>query len=151
MKTIWIESNVNYILNILKICDHAINIINRIDRKKSFYNEIEYLIFSNKNKIKYITNKERNPVHTKEVNECFYILLASICYCITSEEIELSLSNNISKKKNEIYIYYYFDKITEINKILHNLDSDLYLFLNEMYIIDELIKIIELFKKKKKY
>ena len=33
----------------------------------------------------------------------------------------------------------------EINKILQNLNNDLFIYLNEMYIVDELIKVIELF------
>ncbi len=95
--------------------------------------------------MKYITNE--NKKYTKEVNECFYILLSSICYCITSEEINLSeLTNNI--EKNEIEIDYYLFILKEINKILQKLNNDLRLSLNEMYIIDELIKVIEIFIKK---
>jgi hypothetical protein len=41
--------------------------------------------------------------------------------------------------------------ITNINKILQILNDDLNIYLNEMFIIDELIKIIEIFSKKKKY
>ena len=38
---------------------------------------------------------KKNPEHTKEVNECYYILLASICYSITLDEIQLiQLANN---------------------------------------------------------
>ena len=144
-KIIWIESNVNYILNILKIFDCSLDIL--YQSKNNLYKMIEDLIFRSEKKIRYITNKERNPEHTKEVNECYYILLASICYCITSEDIVLSLSKNDKNNKNiEVFQYYY--KIIEINKILENLDNDLYLFLNERYIIDELIKVIELFTKK---
>jgi hypothetical protein len=39
--------------------------------------------------------------------------------------------------------------ITNINKILQILNDDLNIYLNEMFIIDELIKIIEIFSKKK--
>ena len=35
----------------------------------------------NKN-LRYITNQEKNPKITKEVNECYYLILASICYSI---------------------------------------------------------------------
>ena len=139
MKIIWIESNINYILNIFKIIDFSKNIL----EKDTLYKNIESL--NNKNKIKYITNKDRNPVHTKEVNECYYIILACICYCITSEEIELSLSLT---NKNIIDINQYLYNIREINKILQSLDNDLNIYLNEMYIIDELIKIIEIFFKR---
>ena len=140
LKIMWIESNVNYILNIFKIFESANQICNKLVDK------IEDLIFKeDENKLKYITNE--NKKHTKEVNECFYILLASICYCITSEEINLTeLTNNI--EKNEIEIDYYLFNLKEINKTLQNLNNDLHLSLNEMYIIDELIKVIEIFIKK---
>ena len=142
IKIMWIESNVNYILNIFKIFECANQICGKLD------NKVEELIFKeDENKLKYITNENRNPIHTKEVNECFYILLASICYCITSEDINLTeLTNNI--EKNEIEIGYYLFNLKEINKILQNLNNDLRLSLNEMYIIDELIKVIEIFIKK---
>ena len=55
-KMIWIESNVNYILNILKIFETAIPIF--INSNK-LYNKIEELIFKNENKIKYITNEKK--------------------------------------------------------------------------------------------
>ena len=140
LKIMWIESNVNYILNIFKIFESANQICNKLVDK------VEDLIFKeDENKLKYITNENRN--HTKEVNECFYILLASICYCITSEEINLTeLSNNI--EKNEIEIDYYLFNLKEINKTLQNFNNDLRLSLKEMYIIDELIKVIEIFIKK---
>jgi hypothetical protein len=40
--------------------------------------------------IKYIVNPTRNPEHTTEVNECFYILLAGLILNITSNEIKLT-------------------------------------------------------------
>ena len=136
IKIIWIESNINYILNILKIIEFAIEIFNNDEEK--LFKTIEELI--SKKNIKYITNEKRNPKHTKEVNECYYILLASICYTITSDKIILSYK----EKENEIEIHLYYSKLNEINKILQLLNVDLYIYLNEMYIIDELIKIIEL-------
>jgi len=139
---IWIESNVNYILDIFKIFEISVPIYN--DNSNKLFDKIVEFIFRKDMKIKYITNKERNPEHTKEVNECFYILLASICYCITSEEIEVSIDGKNGKIKVSHYLY----NLTEINNILQNLDDSLYLFLNEMYIIDELIKIIDIFTKK---
>ena len=110
MKIIWIESNINYILNIYKIIEFSKNIL----EKDRLYDKVENLALKNEKKIKYITNKDRNPAHTKEVNECFYIILACICYSITSEEIELSISptnNNIIKIDQYLY------NIREINKI----------------------------------
>jgi len=145
MKIIWIESNANYILNIFKIIENAIPIFK--DSNK-FYNKIEELIFKNGNKIKYITNENKNPEITREVNECFYILLSSICYSIISDEIELTLSVN-KKIKHSIKVNDYYYMLKNINKILQILNDDLNICLNEMYIIDELIKIIEIFGKKK--
>ena len=137
IKIIWIESNVNYILNILKIIEFALEIFG--NDEKNLFKEIEELI--TKNNIKYLTNELKNPEHTKEVNECYYKLLASICYSITSDKVNLSNK----EKENYIEIPHYYIKLKEINKILQNLNNDLFIYLNEMYIIDELIKVIELF------
>ena len=151
IKIIWIESNINYILSIYKIIENAMNIYQNHEDdenklKEKLYKTIADLI--NKENIKYITNEKKNPKHTKEVNECFYILLASLCYCITSDEIKLiDISDNKSNKEIQIEINEYCDYLKEINKIMQNLNDELYIYLNEMYIIDELIKIIEIFKK----
>ena len=115
--------------------------------KKKIISMMEELIFKEKS-IKYIINEKKNPAHTKEVNECYYILLASICYCITSNEIKLiELSGHKKNDDSEIEISYYSYLLKEINKVLQKLNDDLYIYLNEMYIIDELIQVIELFKK----
>ena len=66
--------------------------------------------------------------------------MATICYCITSEDIKL---NNL-ESQDEIEIHHYYSKLKEINKNLQILNNLLYIYLNEMYIIDELVKIIEL-------
>jgi hypothetical protein len=156
IKIIWIESNVNYILNIYKIIEKALNIYgnyeNENESKEILYKTIDALI--KKDNIKYITNKKKNPKHTKEVNECFYKLLASFCYSITSDEIKLVDISDICAggdvKMNEgikIEINEYCHYLNDINKIMQNLNDELLIFLNEMYIIDELIKIIEIFKK----
>ena len=151
IKIIWIESNINYILSIYKIIENAKNIYQNHEDdenklKEKLYKTIADLI--NKENIKYITNEKKNPKHTKEVNECFYKILASLCYCITSDEIKLiDISDNKSNKEIQIEINEYCDYLKEINKIMQNLNDELYIYLNEMYIIDELIKIIEIFKK----
>ena len=87
--------------------------------------------------------------HTKEVNECYYIILASVCYIITSDDIKLTKSSS-DKKAGSINIYHYSSILSDINKIMQTLNDDLFIFLNEMYIIDELIKIIDLFINKNK-
>ena len=140
IKIMWIESNINYILNILQIIDNAMIIFN--NNKDNLLKKIEELIFKEKN-IKYIVDEKK--MQTKEVNECFYILLASICYCITSDDVKLT--KNFKRRNDEIDIYYYSYKLTEINKILQKLNNELNISLIEMFIIDELIQIIEIFRK----
>ena len=88
-------------------------------------------------------NENRNPEHTKEVKECFYLLLASICYFITSDKLILTESYS---DKNKIEINDYLWILKEINNILQSINKDLLLYLNEMYIIDELIEVIEMQK-----
>ena len=147
IKVIWLESNVNYILNLFQIVEKSIIIYNNNDN--ILYNKIDELILK-ENKIKYIINEKENPECRKEVNECYYILLASICYSIASDEITLyELVDNKNNNELQIQINHYCNKLKEIFKILENLNDDLHIFLIEMFIIDELIKVIELFKKKK--
>ena len=146
MKIMWIESNINYILDILKIFELALNIFNNDGNK--LYDIIEEIIHDENKEIKYIINPTRNPEHTKEVNECFYIILAGICYCITSDKLLLAESAS-NKEKDKVDVIKYCVALKEINIIMQNLNDDLLLFLNEMYIIDELIKIIELQNLKK--
>ena len=82
------------------------------------------------------------------MNECYYILLTSIYYSITSDEIKLTMSKSIQDNNTvEINDYYYI--LIDIEKILQNLNDNLFIFLNEMYFIDELTKIIEIFVKNK--
>ena len=138
-KIMWIESNVNYISNILKIFELAKELFK--DDEKQLFSNIKNIVNDNNRKISYIFNESRNPEHTKEVNECFYILLASICYCITSEKIQLSQSPS---EEDKVKINLYYRNLKEINILLQDLNKDLLLFLNEMYIIDELVKVIEL-------
>jgi hypothetical protein len=88
----------------------------------------------NTKNIRYITNDSKNPKETKEVNECFYIILASICLSITS--IELTQEN----------VHSYFQALKSIIKIIQNLNDDLLIFFNEMYNIDEIIKIYDVLK-----
>jgi len=145
IKIIWIESNINYIKNILNAFEHAKNIINQDYEGNIIYKMVEDLINDKNVIIKYIVNPGRNPEHTTEVNECFYILLASLCLNITSEKIKLTDLINPSENinRNEINIMDYYGRLKEINNILQNLNNDLLIFLNELYIIDELIKIID--------
>ena len=140
IKIIWIESNTDYIISIIKMFNYAQSIItNELDEI------VEELIDNKKINIKYITNKDKNPEHTREVNECFYIILAALCLAITTDEIKLTTLNNHEEniKNNSVNIKNYYDQLIKINGILHYLNYDLIIFLNELYIIDELIKIID--------
>ena len=144
IKIIWIESNVNYILNILKIFYYGRKLVNNDGNK--LYTMIKKEIYNENRNIQYITNENRNPEHTREVNECFYIILAGLCLSITSEEIKLTESFN---DEDKVEINLYCNILKEINNILQSLNIDLYIYLNEMYIIDELKEVIELQKHKK--
>ena len=148
IRIIWLESNVNYILNIIKLIKCANKIF---ENNELLYNKIKEEIFKeNEYKLNYISNKKRNPIITKEVNQCYYILLAGICYTVTNEEIQIiEYTDNTNTNNNgiKIEINYYNDILKEMNNILQAMNDDLHIFLNESYIIDELIKVIEIFKK----
>ena len=145
IKIIWLESNVNYILSILQLFYYCKELFN--DNENKLCNMMEKIINDESRTIKYITNEERNPEYTREVNECYYIILASICLSVTSEEIKLTDSFNF--ENNNVEINLYCNLLKEINNIIQNLNNDLYIYLNEMYIIDELKAIIELQNLKK--
>jgi len=138
LKIIWIESYSNYIENILKAFEISKDINNeinkdianekdRIELYMKIYDSIYDII-----PIKYIVDEERNPEFTREVNECFYILLAGLC---------LSITKNIQIMENSIKDYHV--RLIVINNILQILNYGLGINLNELCIIDELIKIIE--------
>ena len=131
LKIIWIESNSNYIESILKAFEISKDIINDKDGLE-LNQKIYDLIYDSDSPIKYIVQEKRNPEFKREVNECFYILLAGLCLSIT-ENIRLV----------EITIKDYQDRLIVINNILQILNHDLNIYLNELFIIDELIKIIE--------
>ena len=71
---------------------------------------MEEIIYDERKNIKYITNEKRNSQHTREVNECYYIILVSLCYIITSEKIILTESLNGENNKIEINLYLYIKK-----------------------------------------
>ena len=121
--------------------------------KKIFNNDEQFLyeiIEKECNDIEYIDKGNEKREHAKEVNECYYIFLASLCYSVTLDEIKLNddiiLESDEKDYDKEILINVnnYCNLLKDINKILQNLNNDLYICLNEMYIIDDLIKIIEL-------
>ena len=126
----WLESNKNYILNILKVY----NILSRNFSENTLFKNIEEIIKSKK--IKYITNEDRNPKHTKEVNEAFYILLASMCLSILPPKINIEINNGA-----------YFNNLNLAIKLIQYLNDHLLLYLNELYIIDEINEIYNVISK----
>ena len=97
------------------------------------YQMIYNSIYDEESPIQYIINEERNQEFKRDVNECFYLLLEGLCLSVTSKDIELV----------EITIKDYYNRLKEINNILQNLNHDLNMHLNELRIIDDLVKIIE--------
>ena len=67
---------------------------------------MEELIYNESRNIKYITIEKRNPEHIREVNECYYIILASSCISVTSEDIYIQLTKSLYSE-NKIEINYY--------------------------------------------
>ena len=147
LKIIFIESNANNILNILKIIENSKIIFENNEQK--FYIKIREIIFSHSG-LKYINNEKKNFAYNKEINECYNLLLASICYCITSNEIQI-IKNNDNKITNynetQIGINNYYHILRKIYKLLKIIDNEQNIHLNEIFMIDELITIIEIFKK----
>jgi len=151
IKIMYIESNINYISNILKVFEYGKELFH--DDGERLYNLFEEKIKDENKTIRYLTNENRNPEHTREVNECYYIFLANLCYIITSDKIKLTESLYFDNSKEDKIVFVevnlYNEILKQINKILQNLNNDLILYLNEMYIIDELIEVIEFQKLKK--
>jgi len=123
-----VKSNHDNIIKILKIY----NILGNIFEEDEFIKIIEKTLKNEK--LKYITNERKNPDITTEVNECFYKILASICYSI--------IPPNINFKK-VIGSINYLESVQNGMKIIRSLNNDLYLFSIEIDLIDELIRIYE--------
>ena len=129
IKIIWIESNTNYIEGILRAFELGKLLIIDIEGS-AFYQMLFDSINVSANPIKYIADEERAE-HMREVNECFYLFLVGLCLCVTTNDFDKIES-----------IGSYCGILKEINKIVKNIDNDLYTYLKEIYIIDELIEII---------
>ena len=136
LKILWIEANSDYIINIIKVY----NILSyaAFGEKKYLFKEISDYI--GKGNVNYISQEKRNPPHTEEVNECFYILMASICQCITNENI-------LSKLVSHDDMTNYIDICKKALQIIIRLSEDLLLYLNEKYIIEEFLLIINIANK----
>lgn len=130
IKIIWIESNINYIEGLLRSFEFGKEKIND-NEGFIFYQMISDSIIDPKNPIKYIVNKKR-PEHMREVSQYFYLFLAGLCLSVTTNDMEKIES-----------IGSFCGILEEINKIVKNIDDELYTYLNELYIIYELIKIMD--------
>ena len=135
----WIESNRNSIIDILIIYNKfSSNFINN----NLLYTKMKKII-DNK-EINYITQEGRNPEHTIEVNEAFYLILGSICNSLT----DLDIINDIIEKDND---FSYFDSLEYCINIFKKNNNNLLLFINQIYILSEFIEINKIFKINKKY
>ena len=135
IKIEWIESNIDFITRIIHLYSNFEKLFPNNTQLFSLMEEI----ITNKN-LRYITNEKKNPSHTKEVNECYYKILGAFCLSILPQNIDFQSHEEIE----------YFNILKIEIKIIENLNDDLMIFLNEMYIIDELIKIYDvLFLKNK--
>ena len=140
LKIIWMESNKNYISKINDIFNYARNIFNNeiklIDKIKSGIKNEE---------IQYVTDDEKFTEYSKEVNECYYKVLVSLCLAILSDEIKLDnkINFNIIQENENAEVDEYKDNLKHINIILKDLTQDLNIDLKEIYIIDELLQIIQ--------
>ena len=130
---IWIESNKDSILDYIIIYNNLSLIFN--NNKLLLKKMIEII---NEKKIKYVVQEGRNPEHTKEVNESFYLILSSICYGISSSEI---IGNYDIEKE-----YLNFESILNTLKIIKRINNNLLLFSNEIYILSEFIEIKKVLK-----
>ena len=151
IKIIWLEVNKNYILTIIQLFNVAKNIIYKNKNQKIFLEQIINLIKAKK--IKYITDEVRNPEHTTDVNECFYIILGALYLSITNlDKIILYDPDNhkdyVDPKENQVKveIYNYIKCLKYIVKVSQPLNDMLYLFSNELYIIINLNSILNLLK-----
>ena len=151
IKIIWLESNKDYILTIIQLFNKVLNKIYKYKNRDIFFNQINNLLCNDK--IKYITVEKRNPEHTREVNECFYIILGSLYLAITDlEKIKLYDPDNnrdITKVKEgqvKVIIDDYLECLNYIVKISQPFNNMLYLYSNELYIIINLNSIINLLK-----
>ena len=154
IKIIWLEANKNYIFTIIQLFNEVKNKIYRDKKRNILLKQISKLISDNK--IKYMTDENRNPEHTREVNECYYIILGSLYLAITDLEkiILYDPDNNkdyVEAEDNQVKVKIekYLECLNYIVKVSQPFNDMLYLFSNELYIIVELNSIINLLKLQK--
>ena len=129
-KIIWILSNKDYIKKILNIYD----ILSKIFEENE-YIEIIVKTLEEQN-LRYITHEKKNPIITTKVNECFYKIIASFCYSIIPPYVDF---------KKKVKSIDYIIALTNGMKIIKGLNDELNIFSIEVILIDELIKIYDIF------
>ena len=100
-KICWLESNVNYIIDIVVIYNELKQHFQK-EQKNDENEEKLFKIMENNMKdlnIKYITNEDKNPDITKYVNECYYLILASIVYSVLPPYIDFTKLKNLFRIK----------------------------------------------------
>ena len=154
IKIIWLEANKDYIFTIIQLFKEAQIRIYMNNKRNMLLEQVNNLIRSKK--IKYITDENRNPEHTTEVNECFYIIMGALYLAITDlEKIVLFDPDNnkdfVEAEENQVKVKIdiYFKCLQYIVKISQPFNKSLYLFSNELYIIINLNSIINLLKLQK--
>jgi len=141
IEIIWMEANINYISNIVKLFEYSKDIFNDGNR---LFNMLEEKIADKDKSI-----IDENKKYISEVNECYYIFLKCFCLCMPSDEISLTKSLNLeSSEKNKGQeekeeINKCFELFKKINIILKELNNNLEININEASIIDKIIEIIE--------
>ena len=126
MKLSWLEANKNNVFDIINIY----SILRNIFDDDRLYKYIEEYI-KNK-KIVYISEEYRNSKQAQEVNECYYIILVSMCLNILPPKIEIQMNDNS-----------YFQNLNIAAKYIQSLVNQLQIFLKELYVLDEINKIYE--------
>lgn len=129
LKIIWLESNINYLM---KIIDIYLIFKDKFDSSDNLLNSMK----KTKKDLKHIENEKNTSKYNKEVNECYYLILGSICLSILPNK---EFEGNVEEKD-------YLDAMSNALKILDNLNNDLLLHLNEMHNIDEFIQIYKVFE-----
>ena len=128
IKTNWMEANKDYIIKILEIYD----ILEEIFEEGKYIKILEKIL--NEEKLRYITHEKKNPEITFEVNECFYKILAALCYSIIPPYVDF---------KTKIESLFYIDYVKNAMKIIKSLNDELNVYSIEVDLIDEFIKIYE--------
>ena len=128
----WIECYKEEIIIILKIYE-------KLDLKiNNLYELIKDIINGNKNNIKY-ENSDRSPQYTAIVNEVIFLGIDSLLKILISNEKLFKDINDVQKLIELINFY------REILQDISKLQNNLMLYSKEMYSLEEIVEIFDLF------